>query len=101
VAPIIAALPALERVSLGYNAITGGLSCGIFPSPNSRLVALDAADNRLQGSVPACLLQLGYLRELYLAGNELMGTLPPLPEDSPLVELSLENQVWGVPSHAA
>ena len=93
-APVVATLPNLERLLLGYNSVTGSLSCGVFPLPeDSRLVALDVADNRLEGSVPACLLQTGGLRELYLAGNELTGTLPPLPEGSPLVELSLENQV--------
>lgn len=96
VAPVVASLPDLARLSLGYNSITGSLSCAVFPSPSSRLVALDVASNELQGSVPACLLQTGGLRELFLGGNSLTGTLPALPEDSPLVELSLENQV-GLP----
>ena len=93
-APAVAELPALERLSLGYNNISGALSCLAIASARTRLRALDVAENRLQGSIPGCLLQTGNLRELYLAGNQLSGALPGLMPQSPLVELSLENQVW-------
>ena len=55
----MADLPDLERLSLGYNNISGELSCVAVASARTKLKALDAAENRLQGSIPACLLQVG------------------------------------------
>lgn len=92
IAPVLAEMPSLERVNLGYNQIQGELGCSAFPPAEARLVELDVAENTLAGSVPACLLEISSLRELYLAGNELTGQLPGLPQDSQLTALSVADQ---------
>jgi hypothetical protein len=92
VAPVLAEMPSLERVNLGYNQVQGMLGCAAFPPAATRLVELDLAENQLTGSIPACLLGISTLRELYLAGNALTGRLPGLPEGSQLVALSVADQ---------
>jgi hypothetical protein len=54
---------------------------------------LDVAYNRLQGSVPACLLNS--LAELFVPGNALSGSLPAPAAASPLTTLYANGQRGG------
>jgi hypothetical protein len=59
----------------------------------SLLQVLDVAYNRLQGSVPACLLNS--LEQLYVPGNALSGSLPAPAATSPLTTLYANAQRGG------
>jgi hypothetical protein len=54
---------------------------------------LDVAYNRLQGSVPGCLLNS--LEQLYVPGNALSGSLPAPAATSPLTTLYANAQRGG------
>lgn len=49
--------------------------------------------NQLKGSIPACLVQSPALQELYLAGNDLEGSLPQPPPESKLLIISAYGMV--------
>ena len=51
------------------------------------------ANNVVSGVVPACLTNSVTLRELYLSGNVLNGTFPPIAAASALSALGLASQV--------
>lgn len=99
VGPVLRALaPRLEAAHLSLNKLEGRLTCDLVggegeegrPSRGGlRILALTG--NRASGTLPACLFA-GPVRELYAARNELGGSLPPIPADSPLARVALSDQ---------
>ncbi len=47
---------------------------------------------QISGSIPGCLLEAPWLREIYLAGNSLSGSFPSVPKASPLTTISASDQ---------
>ena len=87
----LGSLDSLEHLSLGFNQLDGELTCDLL-GPAKKLHELDLAHNKVEGAVPECLLGSSALQELYLADNELSGSLPSLTEDVPLTTLSVADQ---------
>jgi hypothetical protein len=58
-----------------------------------RFLTAATAANQLKGSIPACLVQSPALQELYLAGNDLEGSLPQPPPESKLLIISAYGMV--------
>ncbi len=88
-------LRSLEHLSLGFNKLEGELSCSLL-EPEKQLHELDLAHNEIEGSILECLLSSNSLQELYLADNQLSGSLPRLSEDVPLTTLSVADQASAV-----
>lgn len=53
---------------------------------------------QIGGSIPSCLLEAPWLRQLYLAGNSLSGQLPTVPSTSPLTTISASDQATPLPT---
>jgi Leucine-rich repeat (LRR) protein len=100
----------LAEVVLFSNCFTGYLPDDICEAKALTTVVLDAltsapqcdlersgfsttllAKRLLAGSIPDCLWSLKLLHTLHLSGNGLVGTLPELPEDSILTDISMAN----------
>lgn len=90
--PAVEGLHSLEHLSLGFNALDGELTCMLLGSEERGLHELDLAHNRIEGTIPQCLLGAQGPQEIYLADNELSGSLPSIPEGSPLTALSVSDQ---------
>ena len=91
VVPVLKQLYDLEHLSLGFNKLDGELTCELL-GPDKKLRELDLAHNRVEGSIPQCLLGSRALQELYLGNNELTGSLPAVTEGSRLTALSVFDQ---------
>ena len=53
---------------------------------------------QIGGSIPSCLLEAPWLRQLYLAGNSLSGQFPTVPSTSPLTTISASDQATPLPT---
>ena len=54
-------------------------------------------DMQISGSIPSCLLEAPVLRELFLAGNSLSGSIPSIPRNCPLATISASDQAEPFP----
>eukprot|EP01025_Chloroclados_australasicus_P028198 TRINITY_DN2797_c0_g3_i1.p1 TRINITY_DN2797_c0_g3~~TRINITY_DN2797_c0_g3_i1.p1 ORF type:complete len:1370 (-),score=193.24 TRINITY_DN2797_c0_g3_i1:641-4750(-) len=88
-AMIIQNLPNLQTLNLASNRISGNLTCDLA---NDELRLFMLSDNLLEGTLPECILAIKELRELILGKNFLTGTLPPLPKDSQVSFIAVNEQ---------
>jgi Leucine-rich repeat (LRR) protein len=100
----------LSEVILFSNCFTGSLPDDICDAKSITTLVLDSvtsapscdlqyshfadtllAYHLLSGTIPDCVWSLGRMHTLHLSGNGLIGTLPELPADSILTDVSLAN----------
>lgn len=65
-APVVEVLPDLEHLNLGYNALTGTLSCRLLLA-DRQLAELDLADNQVTTPRIPALSLLDFTVDIYLA----------------------------------
>lgn len=87
------ALKNLTYIQLSNNQLTGRLDQTCRLTNTSQLAQFNVANNFLNGSVPACLVNAPNMMELKAGSNNITGTLPPIPMASLLTTLDLSYPV--------
>eukprot|EP00775_Hariotina_reticulata_P005586 gene5586-5825_t len=83
VAQVFSKSTAIRRLMLGATNLTGTVPCDLFTEHNLRTVMFSI--NKLEGSLPGCVLESTSLEELYMSRTTLTGELPDvIPADSNL-----------------
>ena len=75
ISPLLAQLPGLRILNLGWNQLSGEIPSELGSLPNLRHLILKG--NKLSGEIPSELGNLSNLKFLLLSLNELTGEIPP------------------------
>lgn len=87
-------LPHLRELRLSENSLTGQIPITVRDATALEVLRLD--DNKLTGNIPASLGRSTTLRTLRLGTNLLTGNIPEFSRSSPLEELDLGRNNFGV-----